>query len=225
MIVPLIIFVFLFLCLYVISVKIINQIFRLTNIEVLSFILLPGTIIHELSHMIISELLFVRTFRFSFKPTIVDNKVRIGSLEITQTDPFRKTMIGLAPIFVGISVLTAGYFFYLKKIFPHPEQILSFSLIQIVLLMLVLYGFFIISLTMFSSKKDLESSIIPFLIITFFGLIFYFLGFTINIKAETQQSIINFIVLLNKTLLTTLIINLFFLGILSLIARFFNLLK
>ena len=206
MILPLIIFIFLFFSLYLISVKIINQIFKLTNIELLSWVLLPGTIIHELSHMIISELLFVRTFRFSFKPTIIDNKVRIGSLEITQADPFRKTMIGLAPIFIGISVLSCGYFFYLKEFFQDPGQILHFSLPQVVLLMLVLYGFFIISLTMFSSKKDLESSIIPFIIIMLFVLTFYFLGFTINVKADTLGKIVNFIVLLNETFLITLII-------------------
>jgi len=225
MILPLIIFILLFFCLYLISGKIINQIFRLTKLELLSWILLPGTIIHELSHMIVSELLFVKTFRFSFKPIIVDNRVRIGSLEITKTDPFRKTLIGLAPIFSGILALACGYFFYLKKIFIDPRQILNFSTIQFVLLFLVLYAFFIISLTMFSSKTDLESAIIPFSIIAIFTLIFYFLGFTINVRADTLEKIINFIVLLNKTFSTTLIINLFFFAILSLVAKLFDLLQ
>ncbi len=75
------------------------------------YLLAPGVIIHELSHWLMAKLLFVRTGDFAlFRPdpkSKANGKVTLGYVEVYRSDPVRQSLIGLAPLPVGILVLLA----------------------------------------------------------------------------------------------------------------------
>lgn len=73
------------------------------------FAVAPGTILHEFSHWLVARLLFVQThevefFRF-FKGENKPGPVTMGYVRISHTDPIRRSLIGLAPLPMGIAVL------------------------------------------------------------------------------------------------------------------------
>jgi hypothetical protein len=71
-------------------------------------LLLPGTLLHELSHLGMAWLLRVRTGRLSLRPQMQGrNMAQFGSVEIARTDPVRESLIGLAPLLVGLAALYA----------------------------------------------------------------------------------------------------------------------
>ncbi len=73
------------------------------------YLLAPGVIIHELSHWLVAKLLLVRTGDFAlFRPdpkTRANGKITLGYVEVYRSDPIRQSLIGLAPLPVGIAVL------------------------------------------------------------------------------------------------------------------------
>lgn len=77
-----------------------------------SLLLFPGVLIHELSHLIVAKLLFVRTGRVNLIPKLLpDGMLRMGYVEVEKTDFIRGTLIGTAPIITGavsISYLWTG---------------------------------------------------------------------------------------------------------------------
>lgn len=73
-------------------------------------LLLPGILIHELSHWLAARLLGVRTGKISLWPSKGrGNQMRMGSVRIARTDPFRASLIGVAPLINGcIAILIIG---------------------------------------------------------------------------------------------------------------------
>lgn len=73
-------------------------------------LLLPGILIHELSHWLAANLLGVRTGKISFGPSRRrGNQMRLGSVTVARTDPFRASLIGLAPLITGsLAILIIG---------------------------------------------------------------------------------------------------------------------
>lgn len=74
------------------------------------FMLAPGVVIHELSHWLFAKLLLVRTgdmalFRPGARNSAAKGKITLGYVEIYHSDPVRQSLIGLAPLPVGIIVL------------------------------------------------------------------------------------------------------------------------
>src|SRR5689334_22124684 len=70
-----------------------------TVMYVLAFLFFPGTLIHELAHMFMAAMLFVRVGKIELFPQKQGNSIKLGSVAIAHTDPFRRSLIGLAPIF------------------------------------------------------------------------------------------------------------------------------
>ena len=64
----------------------------------LAILFLPGTIIHELSHIIMAGICLVHVGEMDFLPQSSPEGVRLGSAEIGLTDPFRRALIGVAPL-------------------------------------------------------------------------------------------------------------------------------
>jgi hypothetical protein len=71
---------------------------------------LPGTVLHELSHWITATLLRVKTGQFSLWPKLKKKgELQMGSLQVEVADPFRYSLIGLAPLIFGsVAVLVIG---------------------------------------------------------------------------------------------------------------------
>lgn len=77
-----------------------------------SIILYPGTVIHELSHLFTAEILGVRTGKLILTPKVTDNKsIQSGSVAISQTNPFKRALIGMSPLLSGLlGTITLSYF-------------------------------------------------------------------------------------------------------------------
>jgi len=73
-------------------------------------LLLPGILIHELSHWLVANLLGVRTGKISLWPSQTRGKqIRLGSVRIARTDPLRASLIGVAPLISGsLAILIIG---------------------------------------------------------------------------------------------------------------------
>src|SRR3989442_1579645 len=75
------------------------------TVSFLAALLLPGTIIHELSHIITAGVLMVHTGEMEFTPQIREDEVKLGSAQIGKTDPFRRALIGVAPVILGSAAI------------------------------------------------------------------------------------------------------------------------
>lgn len=133
-------------------------------INLISIIFLPGIVIHELSHFIFSSLLFVRAGEIEFTPKVEDRSVKLGSVSIAKTDPVRRFLIGVSPVIFGTLVILATLSYL-----PGLRATWYFNL-------LIFYVLFVIGNTMFSSKKDMEGSIVLLIVIVFLSFALYFLG-------------------------------------------------
>jgi len=168
----------------------------------LSAVILPGTAIHELAHFLTASILRVPTGQLSIFPTVEEEgQVKTGKLTLGKTDPFRLAVIGLAPMFIGLTVIyTTG-----KVFFPNIQIILDTN--NWIPNILGLYLLFTTSVTMFSSNKDLESLWIaaPIIFIMFASL--YMIGVKIFLEATLISRINAWITDLNYYLLLTTAIN------------------
>lgn len=70
-----------------------------------AILLLPGTIVHEVSHWLMARLLGVPASRPSIRPQVRGNNIILGYVQVAQTDPIRQSLIGAAPIFVGSVII------------------------------------------------------------------------------------------------------------------------
>ncbi len=73
-------------------------------------LLLPGILIHELSHWLAARLLGVRTGKITLWPSRRrGNQIRMGSVRVARTDPLRASLIGVAPLISGsLAILIIG---------------------------------------------------------------------------------------------------------------------
>ncbi|MEK7119471.1 MAG: hypothetical protein AAB889_03035 [Patescibacteria group bacterium] len=155
-------------------------IFKIRSIamSLVTLLLFPGTVIHELSHLFVAEILGVRTGKLTLAPEEIRETnpsklragVKAGSVAIAATDPIRRALIGIAPVFTGIGFLAGLSYWF---------QINNIAIITII----IFYIMFAVSNSMFSSKQDLKGfwpvAIIVSLIITagfFAGLRFGLAG-------------------------------------------------
>jgi len=172
------------------------------TIHILSFLFLPGVILHELAHWFVAGMLLVPTGEMEFVPQIQGNSVKLGSVAIGKTDPFRRFLIGVAPLLVGL-IAMFGLFASVSSVVPQ----LNWQTL------LLVYVFFEIGNTMFSSKKDMEGALylVGFLVIL--GILIYFLGLRIPLSAFEdfflQPVVVSFLQKADIMLLFPIGINLF----------------
>lgn len=75
-------------------------------------VVLPGVVLHELSHWLMAKMLGVRVSWPKIGPVRKgrSNRVSLGSVRVGKVDPFRASMIGVAPLLSGSAViLLVGY--------------------------------------------------------------------------------------------------------------------
>ncbi len=190
-------FVFELILLFVLSKKLVNNlaqvVYRFTNnhhtvVKVLAILFLPGTIIHELAHLLSAGVMLVPVGEMNVIPEFEEDSIKLGSIQIGKTDPLRRSIVGVAPVLFGLILIFS--IFLLVNIEAAPWWQIA----------LALYLIFEIGNTMFSSKKDLEGTIIfvaTILILAFAVLAaFYFLD---------KQLLLNFWVYLSQLNLNFLI--------------------
>jgi len=159
--------------------------------HLVSFLFLPGTVIHEFSHAIVAKLLGAEIGEINVYPhrDKETGEFKAGSIEIEEVDPVRLSLIGIAPSLVGLAILSFTIFYLFKYNLPLDNIISATNILfqtQNYPLFLVI---FIISMTMFTSKKDLREF---FLVVPFIALVvglLYYVGFRISLS----ENLINFL--------------------------------
>jgi hypothetical protein len=67
--------------------------------------LLPGVILHELSHALAARLVGARVGRVSVFPVRQGDRIQLGFVPVERTGPVQTALIGLAPLLVGCLAL------------------------------------------------------------------------------------------------------------------------
>lgn len=70
-------------------------------------VVMPGVIVHEVSHWLAARLLGVKVRKLSIGPVRKGNsrRVSLGSVQVGRVDPLRASLIGLAPLLGGSAVI------------------------------------------------------------------------------------------------------------------------
>jgi len=139
-------------------------------ITALAILFLPGTMIHELAHALAAGLLGVRVGTIEFMPEVDGDHVKLGSVQIAQSDPIRRFLIGAAPFFFGTAIMLGILFYFVQN---HLYDNYLF-------IILIGYVVFEIGNTMFSSRKDMEGALELFATIIVIIIILYLLGIRIT---------------------------------------------
>jgi hypothetical protein len=159
--------------LFFLSGQISKTLSRFVSINVLSFIFLPGIIVHELSHFFMATILFVSAGEIEFVPKKNGNKVKLGSVQVAKTDPIRRSLIGFAPVFAGLAIIIGGvYLFSSNLLFFQNKNYFIFIATALV----VAYLLFSVSNTMFSSEADMRGAIEILIILAIILAAAYALG-------------------------------------------------
>ncbi len=170
---------------------------RPIGVGFLSFLFFPGTVIHELAHLFTAEIFGVRTGGLTLVPEGIEEKdVRTGSVSITQTDPIRRAIIGIAPVFTGL--MTLGVLSYFipglwEQVRLDMEHAIVFSNYSLYALLFALYSLFAVSNTMFSSPEDLEGFWPVVIVVTLLLGAAYIAGIRITFTDTTLLTITQFL--------------------------------
>ncbi|SRR5258706_9402346 len=153
------------LVLFLLMRKLLPKIYRRLGIWLFSVLFLPGTFLHEISHFLTALFLLVPVGQIELMPERTESGLKMGSVPIGKTDPIRRTLIGVAPVIFGLGVLFITTPFTIP-IWAHA------------------YIAFEVGNTMFSSKKDLEGSIIVFIVLATIISILYLMGVRIDFNFD-----------------------------------------
>lgn len=152
------------------------------SIWLLSIIVLPGTLVHELAHLLTAGAMLVNVGEISLWPEIKEHGVKLGHVEIQKTDFIRRALIGFAPVFFGMGILVGGISLANNYYFQHGQY-------PIWLVLILFYLVVVIGNTMFSSRKDLEGTLgFVVLFISIAGAV-YFLGWD-ELFAKLKQNLV-----------------------------------
>lgn len=132
----------------------------------LAIIFLPGTFVHEASHALVAKILFAYVGKMELIPQLDGENLKLGSVEVGKTDFVRNFFIGVAPFFVGTILILSSMWYVFSK------NLLGVNLMTAI----VLYLIFVISNTMYSSKKDLEGAMEFFIFVILVVGLLLFIG-------------------------------------------------
>ena len=181
---------------------------------------LPGTTLHELSHWITAKLLGVKTKQFSLWPKQKKGgELQMGAVQIEVSDPFRHSIIGVAPLIFGsLAVVLIGQGWLgmdrlgeailsgnLERITETLGGILSVSDVW-----LWLYLTFAIANAMLPSASDRESWRTVFIYLGLTLLVAVGLGLSPTLSPQIQQFGLLFFTFLLSAFVITIMIDLFF---------------
>jgi len=127
--------------------------------------LMPGVLLHEISHALTAKVLGVRVGRVSIRPRLSNGRIQLGFVPIEETDAVRASLIGLAPLLAGSTViLLIGYLFFgigglQRAVVDQAWPALMAHFIQMVRtpdVWVWVYLIFVTSNTMLPSQSDRE---------------------------------------------------------------------
>ncbi len=188
---------------------------------------LPGTLLHEFSHWLIATLLRVKTGRFSLWPKPKKGgELQMGSLQVEVVDPFRYSLIGLAPLifgsvailFIGQNRLELGHF-GLALVSGELEAVWQAVLDTLAVsdVWLWLYLFFAISNAMLPSASDRAAWRTVFIYLGLALILAIGLGLNPTVPPGLQALILTLVTYLLSAFVTAIAVDLFFILIILLI--------
>jgi len=176
-------------------------------VGIISFLYLPGTITHELSHYFAAVFLNMRTHEVSIFPVIEEKKIKLGHViyEKNPGDFLRPILIGIAPLFGAL--ITLSLIVYTKQ-FPGKE-----------LWQTVVFGYLILAITanMFSSAQDLVDVIYLIPIGIIIALLLYLFPFSIptHYLSIISNAVNLFLQTIQPALLFSIVLHVILVAILS----------
>ncbi len=201
--------------LYLLSRKLIQSVFtvlfyltrsRHAGIWIVTIIFFPGTVVHELAHLFVAEILGVHTGKLTLIPESLEGtEIKAGGVMVAETDPLRRTLIGLAPVYIGILVITA-LSYWLSTLFSHGINLSNgaygsyWSNPNVYLFIVICYLLFAISNSMFSSKEDMKG-VLPF---TITAAIFLIAGYVAGLRVGLTGQLLTGLNLVTQTLVQSL---------------------
>ncbi len=160
---------------------------------VVMLLLFPGTVIHELAHLFTAEVLGVHTGKLTLTPEAVrgdlpaqTGEVQAGSVSVAKTDPFRKTIIGIAPLFAGLlafSILSYWFPGFSTGLESVPAN-RWLSTTTFYLVIGTLYLLFAISNSLFPSSLDLKGTPATFITLGIVLTASYVAGLRISLSGQ-----------------------------------------
>lgn len=146
----------------------------------LAIIYLPGTLVHELSHFLTAAILMLPVKELNLLPDVQRTErgyyVKLGHVIFGHKDFFRTALVGVAPFIVGLGAL---YSIFAFDLFPTDSLVMN-----------IVWAYLLFSFTssMFSSKKDMEGTLIfvPILALMFSLAI----GFRVDITTLLNSDLV-----------------------------------
>lgn len=174
---------------------------RPVAIMIITILNFPGTVVHELSHLFTAEVLGVRTGKLTLVPEgIQSNEIKAGSLMIAASDPFRRYIIGVAPILTGLAAITALSYALFQYV-PRWGDAATWGYVGGAYLLLAL------SNAMFSSAEDLKG-FIPFIVtLGIMAGAAYVAGFRVGLTGPALAAATQILDALTKSLGIVLVLN------------------
>lgn len=194
--------------------------YRLTRsrsfaVSIITLLLFPGTVVHELSHLFTAEILGVRTGKLILAPEAIrGEKIQAGSVAIAQTGPFRRALIGLAPVIAGLGVLTAISTWLpglIQNVQIDTENGVLFSQKSLYFLLFAFYCLFAVSNSMFSSNEDLKGFLPLATVIALVAAAAWYAGLRFSLAGPALSGLNQIFSLLIQSLSWVLAVNLVFL--------------
>ncbi len=154
--------------------------------------LLPGIVLHEVSHFVAAELVGVQTKGFSLRPKAArGGNVRLGAVMVRQSDPVRESWIGLAPLLSGTAtiLLLARWRLGIGPLPSlQPEAFVQnlFAYLQAPDAWLWLYLIFAISNAMLPSESDRQQWGPMLVFLGLVSILVYFLGLVHQVPAQLK---------------------------------------
>ncbi len=208
---------------------------RKLAVIVYSLVFLPGIIIHEISHFFMAAFLGVRTGEITIFPSVSteDGEQHLGSVEVTKTDMFRSSLIGIAPLVFGSIFIIAVTKWQFPQILNNLSQfswplnqllIEGKNILAIPLNFVWIYLIFAISNTMFVSSADRRSWPAMIILLLLISGLAISTGTATSVIQSVKTPLIIGINILNAAFLISLIIDVIFiiplLGVEKLLTRF-----
>ena len=197
--------------------------------------MLPGIVLHELSHWAFARLLGVRTGKMQIWPTRKEGgRMRLGSVRIGKTDHLRASLIGLAPFITGCAaiyligdlILGAGP---LIEPLLHADVVAFRSSLatytQASDFWIWLYVIFTISNTMFPSESDRRAWWPIVALLGAMALLGYALGLLENVPAAIADAWTELVSYLAYASILTLVVNFGCAAVLALAEKIIEALK
>lgn len=142
------------------------------SMSVTTLFLFPGTIVHELAHLFTAEILGVHTGKLSLAPDDIREyetesergtrqgfSMAAGSVMVAKTDPIRRTLIGIAPLVVGLPTLTIISYYALPYVMTILDRLTKGSIPGIAetsVMIGSLWAIIAVSASIFPSPEDMH---------------------------------------------------------------------